>query len=304
VTLEKQSPAEQVAPSPPRCAWCGASLGPGSERLRGRTRCRACGAATTDPWPSGDELERAYRDWYRPASGRFSGGGDAVLKSTRGLLDRIAPDGPVLDVGSGEGALLDALAARGREATGLERASQRPDVRSTDIGEVDGQWAAVVFWHSLEHLRAPGAAIEHAARLLTAGGVLVIAGPNAASLQARAFGDRWFALDLPRHLVHLPAAAVLSRLREQGLEPYRVSYLLGGQVVFGWLHGLVGSLPGNPDLYDAIRLPGARRRRLSAGARLVILGAALLLLPVAGLCAGIEAALRRGGTVYVEARNG
>jgi SAM-dependent methyltransferase len=299
---------KHAALPPLDCAWCGALLCASSERLPGRTKCRTCGVATTDPWPSDEELENAYGDWYRPASGRFAGVGDALLRRTRGLLarrlDRIAPDGPVLDVGAGDGTLLDALAARGREATGLERASPRTDVRSVDIGALDGEWAAVVFWHSIEHLPAPGAAIDHAARLLAPGGVLVIATPNATSLQAHAFGDRWFALDLPRHLVHLPAAALLSRLRERGLEPYRVSHLRGGQVIFGWLHGLVGSLPGSPDLYDAIRRRDARRCPLSAGARAAALGAAALLLPVAALCTAVEAALRRGGTVYVEARRG
>jgi len=29
--------------------------------------------------------------------------------------------------------------------------------------------------------------------------------------------------------------------------------------VFGWVHGLVGKLPGHPDLYDAIRRSEARQ---------------------------------------------
>ena len=112
----------------------------------------------------------------------------------------------MLDVGAGDGVLLDALAGRGRIALGLERRSRRPDVREQSLDELEGEWAAVVFWHSLEHLRDPGEAIRHAARLLRSGGVAVVAVPNADSLQARAFGDRWLHLDLPRHLVHLAAA--------------------------------------------------------------------------------------------------
>jgi hypothetical protein len=132
--------------------------------------------------------------------------------------------------------------------------------------------------------------------------VVVIAIPNPASLQARAFGDRWLALDLPRHLVHVPAATLLARLDELGLAVERVSYLRGGQAAFGWLHGLVGMLPGRPNLYDAIRRPEARSRPLSPPARTATLAAGALLLPVALAGAGIETALRRGGTLYVEAR--
>jgi SAM-dependent methyltransferase len=297
----------EVAPSE-SCAWCGAPLRPGSSDGFGTELCRACGARTTLPVPTDADLELAYGDWYRPAHGRFAGIGDRVLRLLRGRLaqrlDAIAPPGPVLDVGAGDGALLDALGSVGREALGLERHSARPDVREMELAELDERFAAIVFWHSLEHLREAGAALESAARLLVPGGIVVIAMPNIGSLQARAFGDRWFALDLPRHLVHVPAQALLKRLRDYGLESTRVSYLRGGQVVFGWLQGIVGTLPGHPDLYDAIRRTAARRRPMSTPRRAVTLAAGVLALPAAAACALLEASLRRGGTVYVDARGG
>jgi SAM-dependent methyltransferase len=294
------------AASRPDCAWCGAPLR-GGERLRGRIRCRACGTATTDPWPSPAELDAAYSGWYRPDAGRFSGLGDRLLRRTRATLaqriDRIAPPGPVLDVGAGDGALLAALRARGRDAVGLEREPSGPGMRGGDVAaQEQGTWAAVIFWHSLEHLPEPGAAVESVAALLLPGGVAIVAVPNAASLQARLFGDRWLALDLPRHLVHLTAASLLSKLGAAGLAVERVGYLRGGQVVFGWLHGLVGLLPGHPSLYDAIRRPGARAEPLDASQRFLALAAAILLLLPAALAALAEAAIGHGGTVYVEAR--
>lgn len=289
------------------CAWCGAPLDRSAVRLPGRTRCAACGAATTDPWPGTDELELAYAR-YRPDSGRFAGIGDAVLRRTRGRLaarvDRLAPPGPVLDVGAGDGTLLDALRARGREALGLERDARRDDVLEADIAELDGEWAAIVFWHSLEHLPAPGRAIDQAGRRLRTRGVLFVAVPNAASLQAHVFGDRWFHLDLPRHLVHLPADVLTARLRSLGLTVTRVSHWRGGQGLFGWLHGLVGSLPGRPDLYEAIRRADARSRPLARVERGLTVAAATALFPLAALAAAVEVAARRGGTVLVEARRG
>jgi SAM-dependent methyltransferase len=270
-------------------------------------RCERCGAATTDPWPSERTLAAAYEGWYRPAGGRFAGPGDAILKRSRGALARrlaeLAPPGEVLDVGAGDGTLLDALRAHGRSATGLELVATRPDIQAADIADIpsDRHYAAIVFWHSLEHLPRPADALARAAELLAPGGVLVIAVPNSDSLQARLFGDRWLALDLPRHLVHLPAKALVRRLRELGLTITRTSHLRGGQVVFGWLHGLVGLLPGHPDLYDAIRRAEARRTSLTPARRAATLGAAVLLAPVALAGALAEAALRRGGSIYVEA---
>jgi SAM-dependent methyltransferase len=290
------------------CAWCGAPLGGAGERLRGRTRCARCGAATTDPWPSDAELERAYGDWYRPEAGaRFALFGDALLRRSRGRLaariDQIAPPGPVLDVGAGDGTLIDALARRGRSATGLERHSRRPDVHDRAIEDVGGGWAAIVFWHALEHLPDPGRAITTAARLLAPRGVLLIAVPNTDRLQARAFGDRWLALDLPRHLVHLSKRALTERLRAEGLELERVSDLRGGQVLIGWLDGLVGSLPGGLDLYPSLRRSHARHAPLTPAQRAASIGAAFALLPVAVVAAALEVALRRSGSVYVEARH-
>ena len=307
-TALSASPTNRVdgATKPQECAWCGRPLGATAEHLTGRIRCASCSVANTHPWPTDSELSAAYASWYRPESGRFSGIGDAILRRTRGRLarrlDRIAPAGPVLDVGAGDGALLDALAAIGRQALGLEREAKRPDMRAAGLSEIDGSWAAIVFWHSLEHLPNPGEEIERAASLLASRGVLVIAVPNAESLQARLFGDRWLALDLPRHLVHVPSRALIERLQALSLNVERVSYWRGGQVVFGWLHGLVGKLPGQPDLYDAIRRPEARRQRQSAWPRTVTLAAGTLLAPVAIVAAAFEVAVGRGGTVYVEAR--
>ena len=256
--------------------------------------------------PGAAELERAYGGSYRPKGGRFGGPGDALLRRLRGRLagrlDRISPPGAILDVGAGDGALLDALHARGREAIGIDRYSSHPSVRRLDVHEVDGTFAAIVFWHSLEHLPRAGAALARAASLLEPGGLIVIAMPNPASVQARVFGDSWFALDLPRHLVQVPAPVLLARLERLGMDVQRVSYLRGGQGTFGWLQGMVASMPGRPDLYDAIRRPEARSRRLSRGARAGALAAGVILLPVAAGAAAGEAAVRRGGSVYVEAR--
>lgn len=288
------------------CAWCGRPIGGDTHGLTGRVRCGSCGVANTDPWPTEAELDAAYGSWYRPSSGRFSGVGDVILRRTRGRLarrvDAIAPRGRVLDVGAGDGSLLDALAARGRQALGLEREPTRPGVCATPMRELDGDWASIVFWHSLEHLPDAGEEVDLAASKLAPGGVLVIAVPNADSLQARVFGDRWLALDLPRHLVHVPAQVLIERLEGLSLHVERVSYWRGGQVMFGWLHGLVGTLPGHPDLYDAIRRPEARRRQDAAWARGATLVAGTILAPVAAAAAAVEIATRRGGTVYVEAR--
>ena len=293
----------------PVCAWCGATLEGRGVRLHGRVRCPGCGAATTDPWPLEDDLDRAYGTWYRPGAGRrFALLGDAFFGRSRAMIasrvDEVAPPGPVIDVGSGEGVLIEALKRRGRGVLGLERDATGPDVRDASLAEVEGEWAAVVFWHSLEHLPAPGEAIREAARLLLPDGIVVIAVPNTDSLQARIFGDRWLHLDLPRHLVHLSERSLRSGLERSGFTVERVSRIRGAQIVIGWLDGLVGSLPGDLRLYPALRRAEARGDAMSGGQRAAAIAAGVLLLPLAMLCSAAEVALGRSGTVYVEARRG
>lgn len=309
MTASTDQQAGAATTRPAVCPICSAPFDSLSRELNGRRLCGHCGTATTDPWPSDMELDAAYGEWYRPSTGRFSGPGDALLRRSRARLAdriaRIAPPGPVLDVGSGDGALLEALRARGREAVGLERPADGSAPGSAADGweaaDPSRRYAAVVFWHSLEHLREPGAALERTASMLHDGGLLIVAMPNSASIQARVFGDRWFALDLPRHLVHVPAAALRNRIEQSGLKVRSVSHWRGGQSVFGWLYGLIELLPGRPSLYDAIRRSEARARPLGPVARAAVLAAAVLLLPAAAAAAAVEALAGRGGTVYVEA---
>jgi hypothetical protein len=71
--------------------------------------------------------------------------------------------------------------------------------------------------------------------------------------------------------------------------------------VIGWLAGLVGALPGQPDLYQALRRSAARSAPQSTLKRWYAVAAGVALLPVASLAALAEIIMRRGGTIYVEA---
>jgi SAM-dependent methyltransferase len=285
------------------CGWCRSVIDDPAIPL---VTCMECGCRWTSPVPTDEALAAAYGSWYRPDAGRFSGIGDRVLRRTRATLarriDRIAPPGPVLDVGAGDGTLLDALKAFGRPTTGLEVRSTREDVLETSIEDLEGSFSAVVFWHSLEHLRNPQSALEAARRLLRTNGTIIIAVPNNGSLQAKFFGTNWFALDLPRHLAHFTSEALKAGLEEKGFRVERVSNARGGQIVFGWLHGLVGQLPGRLDLYASIRRPSARPETTTVSRTIASLLAGVLFLAPAVLLAAVEVLLKRGGTVYVEAR--
>ena len=283
-----------------------------AEPGRGRRDCARCGAATTDPWPSPAELERAYAH-YRPEAGRFSRLGDAVLRRTRarlaGRIDRVAPPGP----GAGRGrrrrhAARRASRARGREALGLERDSRREDVREADVTEVEGR---LVGDRLLALARAPArpraAAIDHAARRLRARGRAVRGRAEHAPASRRAcsatagststFPATWSTCST--------RGADRRGCERSGWTVTRVSHWRGGQALFGWLHGLVGTLPGRArPLRRDPAARGAQPRRCSRRRRALALAAAVVLFPSRPRLPRVEVAVRRGGTVYVEARRG
>ncbi len=298
-----------------RCAalWCGARL----DRWRGPPA--AAGRAARVRRRDHRSVAERRRSSQRPtATGTGPRRAAASASSaTRCCAARAArsPGGStrsrrparVLDVGAGDGVLLDALGRHGREAIGLERSSRRPDSATSRSTRSTAEWAAVVFWHSLEHLPDAGrggpAGRPAAARRAAWSSSPC---PNTDSLQARVFGDRWLHLDPPRHLVHLTGARAASPgLERAGLRGRAACRSVrGGQIVIGWLDGLVGSLPGDLHLYQALRRPEARSTPLSGrAARRPRSAAGVLLLPR-------RARRRRAsrsrcgapGTVYVEAR--
>ena len=64
--------------------------------------------------------------------------------------------------------------------------------------------------------------------------------------------------------------------------------------MIGWLDGLVGALPGDLDLYQALRRPEARERAARPRRRVAAIAAGVALLPGRARCARrVEVALRR-----------
>ncbi len=162
----------------------------------------------------------------------------------------------------------------------------------------------MIFWHSLEHLPEPGEAIRAGRPAAQARGRGRRRRPEHGASRREPFGDRWLHLDLPRHLVHLSTASLATGLESAaGCGSSGRSQVRGGQIVIGWLHGLVGSLPGHPDLYQALRRSaGPIAPAEPTAERLAAIAAGVVLLPVAALAALAEIIMRRGGTIYMEAR--
>lgn len=222
----------------------------------------------------------------------------------RAGLDRGAR---VLDIGAGPGRLVEALAAAGYEARGIEPSRRsaalahqagRAVARRELFDHSDSDLDAAVLWHVLEHLDDPPAALVTVRAWMRPGGLLLVGVPNLASLQAEIAGDSWFHFDAPRHRVHFTADGVRRLLVRSGFEVVRTHHLVTEQNFHGmWMALLsrIGVRPGFPFHF--------LKRNIDARASDVALTVAgMPLLPLAALLELGATAVRRGGTVAVVAR--
>ncbi len=215
---------------------------------------------------------------------------------------------------------------RGWECKGLE-ADERAecyardklglDVSSKEITEshyADGEFELITLWHVLEHLSAPVEMLREIRRVLTPGGVLVVAVPNSASLQARLAGQKWLHLDVPYHLYHFSLDNLSGLLSKYGFVVLKVRHFSLEQNAFGFLEALMGRVGFRRNaLFDTLRPGGGGHHDGSGdenkGDRITnVLATALMFLtlpvlaPLALILSIIEAALGMGGTVEVYAQ--
>lgn len=307
---------------------CGAALGPSvyatarSDLRFGLRPCLRCGRLVLDPPPDDAALAAAYdRAYYGIGARKFLQPIESGLDLFRGgrarALDALVPeDGGrkrrVLDIGCGDGAFLAALAARGWECHGSEFSpvtAQRAAARTglpilTGALGADafaaGSLDAVSLWHVLEHLRDPDRVLRDCARWLAPGGVLLVAVPNVASWQARAFAGHWFHLDPPFHLYHFDPRSLTRTLSDAGFEVVAVTHACWQYNPYGFLQSALNALGFPRDaLYDVLKgnLPvwGSARHLAQALFAACALPAALVL-------SLLEAAAGAGGTIDVRAR--
>jgi len=183
-------------------------------------RCPGCGLIYTDSRVSPAEISKFYpQRYYGDENKRFKGAIEACLRLFRvrraNVITRHKATGRILDVGCGRGVFLAEMRKRGWEVVGTELAEDacrfaREELRLKVIARRDlldcafeaQSFDVVVLSHVLEHLADPLETLVEIARILKGDGLLFLAVPNVASLQARISGPKWALWDVPRHYYH------------------------------------------------------------------------------------------------------
>jgi len=130
--------------------------------------------------------------------------------------------GRLLEVGCGDGAMLDSMAKGGWQVAGVdfdERAVQIARSRGltvyqgglTDQNFPDDSFDAIVMNHVIEHVLDPRALLRECKRVMAKGGLAVAITPNVDGWLHQLYGQDWRGLEPPRHL-HLFSAVSLAKL--------------------------------------------------------------------------------------------
>ena len=282
--------------------------------------CDVCGAAVTAPMPAAEALAGYYPAGYYgvPSRRRFPGMVEkvqrALYRQRARAVERMAGrPGRVLDVGCGHGFLLDAFRRRGWQVHGVEltdsAAAYAREVLGipVHVGPADswpwapGSFDAVVMWHVLEHWPDPHAPLRAASQLLRPRGAFMAGVPNFASLEARVSRDKWFHLDVPRHLVHLTPRWLSDALAGHGFEVRRFSYLAPEFDTFSFIQSMLNLLGLRHNLlYDLLRGHAAKVLQDGGGGWTQSAASVTLAVPlgILGIPATLAlAAARRGSSV-------
>jgi SAM-dependent methyltransferase len=215
----------------------------GSKNQFGLWKCLCCGTIFTCDQAPTAMLEELYDHYYDAARFELLG---VVAKSLERVVlsfESFRSTGRILDIGFGEGGLLQVAEKNGWECYGtelsprsLEYGVQRGWI-VTDKADSDDRFApqsfdVVTMIELLEHVPNPQEVLQAAARWLRPGGLLYLTTPNAKSLNQRVLGLEWSVVSPPEHIVIWTPKGIrcaLSelgfhdvRIRTEGLNPYEI----------------------------------------------------------------------------------
>lgn len=206
--------------------------------------CRRCGLVYVNPrlrsipdlMPYSPALERQHFDETRAQRRRVF---QEIIDQMPRWLGR--PGRTVLDIGCGDGELLNVAAEAGYACTGFEvseemialiRASGAKHQLLRRLEDASpAAYDLVVLISVLEHVHDPGGLLDAVRRVLRRDGRLVIKVPNIGSQRARREGARWHQIEPLGHLYYFDPATLADLLGRHGLViqehfPYHVGPLL------------------------------------------------------------------------------
>jgi 2-polyprenyl-3-methyl-5-hydroxy-6-metoxy-1,4-benzoquinol methylase len=200
--------------------------------------CSNCGFAFTSPRPAESDLGAYYEsEEYISHSNTSKGIVSRLYQRVRkytlgkklGLINRQGKKGSLLDIGCGTGEFLNTAKLDGWKAIGIEPSPSarkqgeenfKLDVRDEpELASLPAKsFDVITMWHVMEHVPNLRDRVQRLNELLKDDGVLFIAVPNRSSFDAKHYGEKWAAYDVPRHLWHFRAQDMRKLMEQFGFE--------------------------------------------------------------------------------------
>jgi SAM-dependent methyltransferase len=246
-------------------------------------QCTRCGLVYVNPRPSIAEMKQLYDGQETKIDVRAHlYGRDFKTIQARAcleLIQRYAPRGRLLEIGSAAGWFLWEAQKRGYSVQGLDLTQRFVEFSERVLGVpsfegtlqsapfAPGSFDVIYLRNVMSHLAYPRAELATMARLLAPGGHLVLETGNVAELAPEAAGE----LELPDHLYHFSEANLRALLGAAGLswlETHRymlLDQLPGVRRVKSLFERRVRSRDHEPVRDDELRMPVSRLgKRLAA----------------------------------------
>ena len=294
----------------------------GTFRLR---RCTDCELVFVSPRLDDATLATLYGEEFyfpreSPWSGIATGVRELIQTARRQVVEKRVRVGRVLDLGSGDGSFVHHMASHGWDAIGVDfsPAARELAIRRglrgrylqgslADLELPDRSLDAVTLWQVLEHIGEPLPLLERVHALLRPGGLFVASVPNIEGLSAALTRERWWGLDVPRHLVHYTPRTLRRVVLISGFEVMDVRHFSLQYDPYAMLHSsLDWAFTRRHFLSDLAKTQvGEGLGPLEYGynvAALALLGPVLV--PLSLLTTLAAASFRHGGFIEIIARRG
>lgn len=157
-----------------------------------------------------------------------------INKQVEFLTKHLTKDHIVLEIGCGEGLLLQEIKKKGLKVKGIEpskEASKRARLRNLNVTEgyfnkdaFNEKFDAIVLSHVLEHIEEPEKIIEAIKEVLNPGGFLLLTQTNYKGIVPKLQKQNWYAWVPEQHFWHFTASGLVSWLNKYGFKKVQIAY--------------------------------------------------------------------------------
>lgn len=273
-------------------------------------QCESCSFGVTRPMPA--DIGAYYPENYRHFNPLISAIMTAMYRArVRSWQKHFPKKGAALEVGCGNGWMIQALAEYGWKVVGFERdervarrlsEAMKIEIFSGGLEQLGTQkFDLILMFNVIEHLTDPFAQIKRCAEMLNDGGTIILSTQNFASLQAKWTGAHWSHLDVPRHLFHFSARSFDTLFAKNSLQRIRTSTMSWIHDPYGWIVSFQNALGFDKDLLTVSLMSWKWPRFFTPKGLLLVTATAVLGFP-AIILSVVTWVSRTGGLIEVWAR--